>query len=140
MSGGLWAIISGVGFGLFQAFHRRGGRGMDVYRSMFILLLAGALALTAASLATEDLGLLWTAPQHTLVSFGLAGFVHFFVGWTLLSLSQERVGAARTGAVVGTTPLFATVIAALALGEFLRLPELLGIMLMVAGVYLVTSR
>jgi drug/metabolite transporter (DMT)-like permease len=139
MTGVLWAAISGIGFGLFQTVNRRAGRGMDAYRATFILLLVSAIILTVASLMTENLNLLRAAPLSALVNFGLAGLIHFFVGWTLLSMSQKRVGAARTGALVGASPLFATVIAALALDEFLRLPALLGIVLVVAGVYLVSN-
>ncbi|MEJ2554948.1 MAG: DMT family transporter [Anaerolineae bacterium] len=139
MTGVWWAILSGLGFGLFQTFNRRAGRGMDAYRATFILLLVSAVLLTVASLATENLTLLSAAPLGALVSFGLAGLIHFFVGWTLLSVSQKKVGAARTGALVGATPLFASAIAALTLGEVLRLPTLLGIGLVVAGVYLVSN-
>jgi DME family drug/metabolite transporter len=139
MTGVLWAAVSGVGFGLFQTLNRRAGRGMDVYQATFILLLVSALVLVTASLATEDLNLLRTASPITLVNYGLAGLIHFFVGWTLLNVSQKRVGAARTGALVGATPLFATAIAALTLGEILRPPTLLGIVLMVAGVYLISN-
>lgn len=139
MTGVLWAAISGIGFGLFQTVNRRAGRGMDAYRATFILLLVSAIILTVASLMTENLNLLRAAPLSALVNFGLAGLIHFFVGWTLLSMSQKRVGAARTGALVGASPLFATVIAALALDEFLRPPAVLGIVLVVAGVYLVSN-
>lgn len=139
MTGVLWAAISGVGFGLFQTLNRRAGRGMDAYQATFILLLVSALVLATASLATEDLNLLRTASPMALVNYGLAGLIHFFVGWTLLNVSQQRVGAARTGALVGATPLFATAIAALTLGEFLRPPTLLGVVLVVAGVYLISN-
>lgn len=139
MTGIWWAVLSGLGFGLFQTFNRRAGRGMDAYRATFILLLVSAVLLTVASLATENLTLLSAAPLSALVNFGLAGLIHFFVGWTLLSVSQKKVGAARTGALVGATPLFASAIAALTLGEVLRLPTLLGIVLVVAGVYLVSN-
>jgi len=139
MTGVVWAVIAGIGFGLFQTVNQRAGRGMDAYRATFILLGVSAIILTVASLMTEDLSLLRAAPLSALINFGLAGLTHFFLGWTLLSVSQKRVGAARTGALVGSSPLFATVIAALALGEFLRPPALLGIVLMVAGVYLVSN-
>jgi drug/metabolite transporter (DMT)-like permease len=139
MTGIWWAVLSGLGFGLFQTFNRRAGRGMDAYRATFILLLVSAVLLTVASLATENLTLLSAAPLSAVVNFGLAGLIHFFAGWTLLSVSQKKVGAARTGALVGSTPLFASAIAALTLGEVLRLPTLLGIVLVVAGVYLVSN-
>ena len=48
------------------------------------------------------------------------------------------MGASRTGALVGATPLFATVVAILAFGEFLSFPVLVGIITVVAGVYLVS--
>lgn len=139
MTGVVWAVIAGIGFGVFQSVNRRAGRGMDAYRGTFILLLVSAVILTVVSLTTEGLDLLRVAPLRALLYFALAGFIHFFVGWTLLSVSQQQVGAARTGALVGATPLFATVIAALALGEFLRPPAVLGIVLVVAGVYLVSN-
>ena len=42
MTGIWWAVLSGLGFGLFQTFNRRAGRGMDAYRATFILLLVSA--------------------------------------------------------------------------------------------------
>ncbi len=140
MVGVLWAVLAGVGFGMFQTFNRKAGRGMDAQWATFILLLVSALILAFASLVTQDLvTLLRAAPLTAVINFGLAGLIHFFLGWSFLTISQQRVGAARTGALVGATPLFATFIAALALGEFLRLPILLGIGLVVAGVYLVST-
>ncbi|MFQ5611090.1 MAG: EamA family transporter [Anaerolineae bacterium] len=139
MIGIVWAIAAGLGFGLFQSVNRRAGRSMDVYRTTFILLLVSAVLLGAASLVTEDLALLRAAPPGALLSFAAAGFIHFFAGWTLLSISQQRVGAARTGALIGAVPLFGTVIAALTLDEFLSWPTILGVVLVVAGVYVVSS-
>jgi drug/metabolite transporter (DMT)-like permease len=138
MLGIFWAAVAGAGFGLFQTFNRRAGNGIDVYRATFILILVSAVLLVVFSLATEDLNLLRVAPLSALIYFGLAGIIHFFVSWTLISMSQKQIGAARTGAILGTTPLFATLIAALLLGELLRLPILLGIILVVAGVYLIS--
>ena len=139
MTGVLWAAISGVGFGVFQAFNRKAGKGIDVFRGTFILLFISAVVLVLASLLTEDLNLLASARPSAFLFFALAGSIHFFVGWTLLSISQTRVGAARTGAIVGSTPLFATMIAALTLGEYLDWVTVLGIVCLVVGVYLVSN-
>jgi drug/metabolite transporter (DMT)-like permease len=132
-------MVAGVGFGVFQSFNRRSGRSIDAYLSTFILLLVSAAILVAASILTEDLSLLWDAPLRAIASFGLAGFIHFFLGWTLLTLSQKRVGAARTGALIGATPLFAFVVGVVAFGEFLSWPIVLGIILVISGVYLVSN-
>jgi len=138
MTGVMLAALAGIGFGIFQAFNRRAGGTFGAYTATFLLLLISALILLVASLVTEDLSLLQRAPFIAFVNFGLAGFIHFFIGWTFLTISQNRVGASRTGALVGATPLFATFIAALAFEEFLRLPILLGVLTVVAGVYLVS--
>jgi drug/metabolite transporter (DMT)-like permease len=132
-------MVAGLGFGLFQSFNRRAGRGIDTYWATFILILVSSVILMIASVLTEDLSLLWTSPPRAFVNFGLAGFIHFFMGWTFLNLSQKLVGAARTSALIGATPLFAFFVGILAFGEFLNLAIILGIILVIAGVYLVSN-
>ena len=138
MTGALWATISGIGFGFFQAFNRRAGRAFDAYFSTFVLIAVSALILAGASALTEDLSQLNGQPLMMYVNFALAGSIHFFMGWTLLTVSQNKIGAARTGALSGTSPLFALFISALAFNEFLRLPVLGGILMLVTSVYLIS--
>jgi drug/metabolite transporter (DMT)-like permease len=137
MMGALWAVAAGVGFGLFQTINRRAVQGMDVYIATFMQLFISAAVLAAASAATEDLTVLRQVSGWAWLNFSLAGFFHFFIGWTFLNASQKQIGAARTGSLIGTTPLFAAVIAALILGEFPTLTTIAGILLIVGGVYLV---
>ena len=139
MAGIYWAIVAGVGFGLFQTLNRKAGRDIDAYLGTFVLLFISALILILAALATEDLNVMQTVPVRAYLNFGLAGLIHFFFGWTLLSISQQHVGAARTGAFIGASPLFAALIAWLALGETIDLLTIVGILLVVAGVYLVSN-
>ncbi len=139
MTGVLWAATAGIGFGFFQAFNRKAGRGLgDAYRSTFILLFVSAVILIAASALTEDVSTVWSASWRVYVNFGLAGFVHFFLGWTFITISQARIGAAKTGALVGATPLFATMVGVAFFDEFLSLPVLLGIAIVLSGVYFVS--
>jgi len=139
MTGVLWAIVAGLGFGVFQSFNRRAGRSIDSYLSTFMLLVASSIVLVIVSLLTEDLSPLREAPLMAYVNFGLAGFVHFFLGWTFLTLSQKLVGAARTGALIGTTPLFAFAVGLVFFGEVLSLPVIIGVVLVISGVYLVSN-
>jgi drug/metabolite transporter (DMT)-like permease len=132
-------MIAGAGFGVFQSFNRRAGRSVDSYVSTFLLLVVSSIILVVISLLTEDLSLLGQVPLMAFVNFGLAGLVHFFLGWTFLNLSQKLVGAARTSALIGTTPLFAFVVGLVFFGEVLSLPVIIGIILLVAGVYLVSN-
>jgi drug/metabolite transporter (DMT)-like permease len=138
MTGALWAALAGIGFGFFQAFNRKARLGFSVYWATFILLVVSALIMAAASIVMEDLSLLQEAHWSSYLYLGLAGFIHFFLGWTLLTISQNKVGASRTGALVGATPLFATIVAILAFDEYLSLPVLAGVIIVVAGVYFVS--
>ena len=138
MSGAIWAALAGIGFGFFQAFNRKARAGFDVYWATFILLFVSAVTLSLAAILTADFSILRGASLIAIVNLGLAGFIHFFLGWTLLTISQNRVGAARTGALVGATPLFATIVAIVALDEILSPLLLIGVIIVVAGVYFVT--
>lgn len=139
MSGALWALAAGVGFGLFQSVNRQAVRGMDVYLATFIQLAVSTVVLVVISLLTEDLGLLRTAPLSAYLYFAAAGFFHFLIGWTFLNASQKRIGAARTSPLIGTTPVFATILAVLTLGEFPTPLELAGIGIIVVGAYAISS-
>lgn len=138
MSGTLWAVVAGLGFGVFQTVNRMAVRGMDVFVATFLQLLVSAAVLATAALATADLSPLWMAPPRALLDFTLAGLVHFFVGWTFLNASQKRIGAARTSPLIGTTPLFGTVFAALGLRETPHPVALVGIVATVVGVWLIS--
>lgn len=139
MSGALWALTAGFGFGLFQTVNRQAIKSMDVYLATFLQLLVSAVVLVLISLMTEDLDPLWNASAAPVINFSLAGFFHFFIGWTFLNASQKKIGAARTTSLIGTTPLFAAVFAALTLGEFPVFLAVIGILIIVAGVYLVNA-
>jgi uncharacterized membrane protein len=132
-------LAAGAGFGLFQSLNRQAVRGMDVYVATFVQLAVSALILGVVSILTEDLSPLLAAPLGAYLYFVTAGFFHFLIGWTFLNASQKRIGAARTSPLIGTNPVFATILAALTLGEFPALLELAGIGIIVVGAYLVSS-
>jgi len=73
MSGALWALAAGAGFGLFQALNRQAVRGMDIYVATFVQLLVSSIVLVAISLATEDVSLVFSAPITAVLSFVAAG-------------------------------------------------------------------
>jgi drug/metabolite transporter, DME family len=137
MAGVVWAAVAGIGFGLFQSVNRVALRGMDPYASTFLQLLVSAVILVAVSLATGDPGRLAAAPASAWLSFAAAGLVHFSAGWTLLNLSQQRLGAARTSPLLASTPLFGVVAAAVTIHEVPSSVELAGVVLIVGGVYAV---
>jgi drug/metabolite transporter (DMT)-like permease len=132
--------VSGIGFGLFQSVNVRAVRRLDdVYVSTFLQLLIATALLLGACIAVGDLPLLADASAWALISFGLAGLVHFFLGWTLLNVSQDRIGAARTSPLLTTVPLFGLAIAAVTLGQTPGAAALAGIAVMVAGALVITD-
>jgi drug/metabolite transporter, DME family len=140
VTGVLWAAVSGIGFGLFQSVNVRAVRRLDdVYVSTFLQLLIAAALLLGACIAVGDLPLLADASAWALISFGLAGLVHFFLGWTLLNVSQDRIGAARTSPLLTTVPLFGLAIAAVTLGQMPGTAALAGIAVVVAGALVITD-
>jgi drug/metabolite transporter (DMT)-like permease len=140
VSGALLAAASGVGFGVFQSINVRALRGTDdSYASTFVQVGTAAVALAAASLASGRLEGVLEAPLWALGDFALAGLLHFLGGWSLLNLSQQRIGAARTGPLLTTVPVFGVVIAAVTIGQIPGPVTLLAIAIMCAGAYLVAT-
>lgn len=140
MTGVLWAAASGIGFGLFQSVNVRAVRQLeDVYVSTFLQLLVAAAVLLVACIVAGDLPLLSDASAWAWTSFALAGAIHFFLGWTLLNASQDRIGAARTSPLLTMTPLFGVAIAAVTLGQLPGAAALGGIAVTVAGALVITD-
>ena len=139
MNGILISILSGIGFGLFQALNRRAGRNANPYQATFVLLIASSVVLSIVSLLFEDITLLRGITPLAIIYFTLAAVIHFVVGWTLFSLSQKKVGAARTGVLLGTVPLWALLIGVVLFAELLSAAILFGILLMMVGAYIVST-
>jgi drug/metabolite transporter (DMT)-like permease len=140
VSGVIWGAASGLGFGLFQAVNARAVRQLDdVYLSTFLQLLVAAAVSALICALSGELALLGDASAWALGSFVIAGVLHFFLGWTLLNVSQHRIGAARSSPLLSTVPLWGLLIAAVVYGEVPGAESLAGIVLMVAGALTVSS-
>jgi drug/metabolite transporter (DMT)-like permease len=139
VTGPALAAAAGLGFGVFQTLNRRAVGGMsDAYVATFLQLVTALGVLLVATLSTEDVGLLADATALSLFFFSLAGLIHFSLGWTLLNMSQMRIGAARTSPLLATTPVFGAVIAILILQELPGWIVWLGVALVNAGALVVS--
>ncbi len=137
MSGVVFGALAGVFFGLHQAFFRQATARIDASRAtLAIVIVAGALT-TALGLTFEDISLLGDAGWFAPAIFVATGILHFTGGWTLLGLSQQRIGASRTGVVVAASPLVGSILAALLLDEPLTLAILIGLLAVSGGVALI---
>lgn len=136
--GVLWALVAAIGFAFLQASNRKTNQLIDAYRTSFGLLLAVLVILIARAVVVGEVGELLTAPLAAVGLFSVATFFHFIGGWTLLALSQQRIGVARTGALVASAPLFGTLLAAVFLDEPLTLTILAGVLLAVTGLVFIS--
>lgn len=134
MTGALWAAAAGLGFGAFQAVNRRAVGGLaDPYVSTFLQLVVALAVLVALTLGSEDIGVLGDATALGIGYFVAAGVVHFALGWTLLNMSQMRIGAARSSPLFSTNPLWGVFLAAVWLRELPRAVVWAGLLLITAG-------
>jgi drug/metabolite transporter, DME family len=139
MTGAFWAAASGVGFGAFQTVNRRAVARMDVYVATLVQLAVALAVLVVLVGASGERDRVGSLPAVPLAWFVLGGAAHFFVGWTLLNISQQRIGAARTSPLISTNPLFGALIAAVTLGELPSAASWLGIALITLGAYAVSA-
>lgn len=137
-AGVAWALVAAVGFGFVQACNRKSNQRVDAYRTAFGLLLCVEILLVARAMALGELHLVTEAGPAAVVLFSTATIFHFIGGWTILALSQQRIGVARTGALVSSAPLVGTVLAAIVLDEPLTVTIVGGVLLAGTGVALIS--
>jgi len=138
LSGALWALVAAIGFAFLQVSNRKANQLVDAYRTAFGLLLTVEIVLVLGSLLFGDFGLLFAAPPMAVLIFAVTTLFHFIGGWTLLALSQQSIGVARTGALVSAAPIIGTLVAALALDEPLTVTIAAGVLLAVVGVAMIS--
>ncbi len=136
--GVIWALVSALGFGLTQVMNRKSNLLTDAFRTAFGLLVFVELILIARMLITGDFRLLADAPMSSLFFFAGSASIHYGLGWTLLALSQQKIGVARTGALVSAAPIVGVLLAVPVLGESLSLLTFVGVLAVVTGVILIS--
>ena len=137
-AGVVWALVAALFFGFTQMMNRKTNLLVDAFRTAFGLLLAVELILIARLVVTGELTLLADAPLSSLAFFSGAALIHYLGGWTLLALSQQRIGVARTGALLAAAPIVGALLAVPVLGESLKVLTFVGVAATVGGVALVS--
>ena len=136
--GVVWALVAAVAFGVTQTLNRKSNQLIGPFRAAFGLLVVVEVVLLASSIVTGEIDHLASAPAWALAFLAIAALFHYGGGWTLLAVSQQRVGVARTGVLASAAPLVGTIAAALLLDEALTLRVVVGVLVVVAGVALVS--
>ena len=133
--GALLAITSAIFSALQGLSIRRGTETGSVGEVLFVVLVMNTLIYVPFSI-------LFYHPNYGVnlysgIAFVGAGVIGSLLVRIFLYSGIERVGASRTYSIYTSSPLFATAIAVVFLGEHLTLPHLLGILLILAGVFVV---
>jgi drug/metabolite transporter (DMT)-like permease len=137
-SGVAWSLLAALGFGFTQNLNRKSNLLVGPYRTAFGLLVFVELVLVIQLTATSGWSALEGAPLRFLWFFVGSALIHYMVAWTLLALSQNQIGVARTGAVTSAAPLVGAVLAAVFLAEPLTLWTVVGVLASAVGVTLVS--
>ena len=126
------ALLSAVA----TIFVRQGLRGSDPYTGAWINMMVGAIGLWICVLLTGGVG---DVSTRSLLLFTAAGLVGTVGGRLTRFLAIDKVGATITAAVSSVTPLVASFLAILLLGERITLPILAGTAIIVIGTVLLST-
>lgn len=139
MIGVLWSLVMAALFGFSQLASRKGLTGIAVDQGTFIMIVVSTGLMAIPFFWLGGPALIQQTDLIGLAYFLMAGLIHFVGGFTLMNTSISRIGAARTGSLVATTPLFATFLAALTLKELVNAPLIIGVVVVIMGVRLIAS-
>lgn len=117
-------------------FIRQGLRWYGPYTGVWINLVVGTPLLWAAVFLVQEPG---RPSARGLALFAAAGLIGTFAGRVLRFVGIEQVGAAITAALMNLSPLVASGLAILLLGERVTLPILAGTVVIVVGTTLLSS-
>ena len=126
------ALLSAVA----TIFARQGLRGSDPYTGAWVNMIVGAVGLWVCVFVTGGVG---EVSSRSLLLFTAAGLIGTIGGRLTRFLAIAKVGAAVSAAVSSLTPLIATFLAILLLGERITLAILVGTIVITVGTVLLST-
>ena len=130
------ALASALGYGLGLTLTQLGLRDVSPAAGAAISIPTSALLFVAAA----PIGLAGTTPAWSALSIFLAVGLVFPAAATLITFeANRRLGPVITGSLGNLAPVFAVLLAFVLLGEPLRLGQMLGLAIILAGVLALTS-
>jgi drug/metabolite transporter (DMT)-like permease len=130
------ATLASFMFAVQYLFVRLGTREGSVTHVIWVTLLCNVVVLVPATLLFYDFAM----SMRALLAFAAAGVTGSILGRIFIFTSIERLGASRTSPIVASNALFATLLAVVFLDESLTLIHFLGVVLIVAGVAVISYR
>ncbi|WP_323192263.1 EamA family transporter [Halostella sp. PRR32] len=133
--GTILATVASLMFAFQYLFVRLGTQKGSVTDVVFVTLLSNVVLLIPPAVLLYDISAMSTEAIAAFAAAGLSGslFARIF------SFSSiQRIGANRTSPIVSANALFATLLAVLVLGESLTPFHLVGVVLIVAGIAVIS--
>jgi drug/metabolite transporter (DMT)-like permease len=135
----LFSIAAAICFSLSHISVRQGVSKLGVAAGTAIMLVTGTVTTLILALIIEGTQIVFAASIPGLLYFALAGLIHFNGGWGFMNASASRIGATRVSAMTSLTPLFAAIFAFFTLDQKLNGYIIIGILLIVIGIYTITT-
>ena len=117
-------------------FARQGLRGSDPYTGAWVNMIVGAVGLWVCVIVTGGVG---EVSSRSLLLFTAAGLFGTVGGRLTRFLAISKVGTPVSAAVSSLTPLIATFLAILILGEHITLSILVGTIVITSGTVLLST-
>jgi drug/metabolite transporter (DMT)-like permease len=137
-SGVIYALIAGLFWGTSPVLVKRGLAHSNVSAATLYQQATILLTLVASAVLEGDLFSGKIAPLAVLIFCG-TGVVGAYLGRTLFVKSVDEIGASRAQSLNNSSPLITVLLAALLLGEPLSPAVLVGVLLIISGVFFVTE-
>ncbi len=137
-TGIFYAIVAGLFWGTSPVLVKRGLVHADVSAATLYQQATILATLLVAALVDGELfaGII---PPLAMAVFACTGVVGAYLGRTLFVKTVDQIGASRAQSLNNSSPLITVLLAALFLGEPLTLAVLLGVMLIISGVFFIAE-
>ncbi|WP_121823052.1 EamA family transporter [Halostella salina] len=132
--GTILATTASLMFAFQYLFVRLGTREGSVSEVIWVSLLSNVVILVPPALVLYDVSM----STEALLAFAGAGLSGSLFARICMFTSIERLGASRTSPIVASNALFATLLAVVVLDESLTAVHFLGVVLIVAGVAVIS--
>ena len=131
----LLSLFTAVCYGASSVIARKGMKDSNPMTGVIIGSLVQVILLASIVIADPPAAFNWTA----MGLFVASGIFASTLGRLLNFMSIDRIGVALSASIIGSSPLFSTLLAAVFLGEQVDLATLLGTVLIVAGIAIARS-
>ena len=130
-----FSLIASLGFAVSHILIRRGLADSNPLAGFTISIIISFVTLWVMVAASMPLAAFWT---HAIWYFAVGGLFASGLGRWLVYVSIDRLGVARSIPVVSTTPMFASILAVIIVGEHWTLGAFFGTTLIIAGVVVIS--